>query len=195
MCAVTRVRRPEDELLRFVADPNARIVFDLKRKLPGRGVWITASSQAVMRGVKTKAFARSLRAPVSADEDLAQEVQAALASAALGALGLANKAGCVVAGFAKVEAAIRSGKAVSLLHASDAAPGGREKLDRLYAGVTGNPASRGLDVFDSSAMSAVLGRANVNHAALLPGGASDAYIRAADRLRRYATSALTLAET
>ncbi len=195
MCAVTRVRRSEDELLRFVAGPDGLVVLDLKRKLPGRGVWVTASRDAVARAVRLKAFARSLRAPVRAEEDLAERVEVALKSAVLGALALANKAGCLVAGFAKVEAAIRAGKAVALLHATDAAPGGREKLDRLFAGVTGVPASGSLSMFDSTALSAVLGRENVNHAALFPGGASDACIRVADRLGRYATSALTQAET
>ena len=41
LCAVTRTVKPVDELIRFVVGPDG-VVPDLKRKLPGRGLWITA---------------------------------------------------------------------------------------------------------------------------------------------------------
>ena len=41
-CALTRARRPKDELIRFVLGPDGAVVPDLKEKLPGRGVWLTA---------------------------------------------------------------------------------------------------------------------------------------------------------
>ena len=41
-CILTRVERDPADLLRFVADPAGRLVPDLSRKLPGRGVWVTA---------------------------------------------------------------------------------------------------------------------------------------------------------
>ena len=44
MCIVTRARRSPDEMIRFVADPGGEIVPDIKRKLPGRGVWVTAEA-------------------------------------------------------------------------------------------------------------------------------------------------------
>ena len=41
LCALTRAVKPVDELIRFVVGPDG-VVPDLKRKLPGRGLWITA---------------------------------------------------------------------------------------------------------------------------------------------------------
>ena len=41
MCAVSREVKPVDELIRFVLSPQGEVVPDLKRKLPGRGLWIT----------------------------------------------------------------------------------------------------------------------------------------------------------
>ena len=42
MCAVTRQVRPIDELIRFVVSPSGEAIPDLKRKLPGRGLWVSA---------------------------------------------------------------------------------------------------------------------------------------------------------
>src|SRR3954469_24560166 len=74
MCAVTREVRPIDELIRFVVSPQGEIVPDLKRKLPGRGMWVTASREVVAEAVRrhhfTKAFKRELRIPQTLPADL-----------------------------------------------------------------------------------------------------------------------------
>ena len=41
MCAVSREVRPVDELIRFVVAPSGEVIPDLKRKLPGRGLWLS----------------------------------------------------------------------------------------------------------------------------------------------------------
>ena len=41
-CAVMRVQRPKDDLIRFVLGPDGTVVPDLKEKLPGRGVCVVA---------------------------------------------------------------------------------------------------------------------------------------------------------
>ena len=40
LCAVSRVHKPPEELIRFVLGPDGTIVPDLARRLPGRGVWV-----------------------------------------------------------------------------------------------------------------------------------------------------------
>ena len=49
-CIVTRAKLPPDELLRFVLAPDGQVVPDLKRKLPGRGVWVQATAKGCRRG-------------------------------------------------------------------------------------------------------------------------------------------------
>ena len=69
MCALTRQVRPIDELIRFVVTPTGEIVADLKRKLPGRGLWIsgsrTAVADAAKRGIFSKGFKRDIRLPAT----------------------------------------------------------------------------------------------------------------------------------
>ena len=86
-CALTRASRPKDELLRFVLGPDGTIVPDLKEKLPGRGVWLTAAHDSVAEAAKRKVFARALKAEVKVPEGFADRIDRLLADAALGALG------------------------------------------------------------------------------------------------------------
>jgi len=186
-CAVTRETRPEHELLRFVADADGVIWFDLKRKLPGRGVWVTASRPVLGEAVKRKAFNRSLRRSVTTPADLPERVETALRRDALNRLSLANKAGQAVMGFAKVAKAIDDGKAAALVHAEEAAPDGCRRLDRKFLAQGGQSASRAARIFrlPLEALSQALGRDNVNHAASLRGGAGAGFIAAAMRLSQF----------
>lgn len=166
-------------------DPDKRVVPDLKRKLPGRGVWITATREAVDRAVRQKSFARGFRQAVTVDPDLGEAVAVLLRRAALQDLALANKAGCVVAGFTKVEKALAGGKRMVLLHASDAAPDGRRKLDRLVRTERDAGGATSLSCLTSSEISAALGRDNVMHVAIAEDGAGRNFIGSALRYMRY----------
>lgn len=186
-CALARTRSQEGELLRFVLDPDKRVVPDLKRKLPGRGVWITATREAVDQAVRQKSFARGFRQAVTVDPDLGGTIETLLRRAALQDLALANKAGCVVAGFTKVEKALAGSRRIVLLHASDAAPDGRRKLDRLLRAGPGQESGdlQRVTCFTSDEVSAALGRHNVMHAAIEQDGAGRRFIWSAQRYLRY----------
>ena len=43
-CIVTREALPAERLIQFVAAPDGAVVPDLRRRLPGRGVWVTADA-------------------------------------------------------------------------------------------------------------------------------------------------------
>ena len=62
---------PVAELIRFVVGPAGEVVPDVKRKLPGRGLWITASRAAVEEAVKRNVFARGFKRQVRVAPDLA----------------------------------------------------------------------------------------------------------------------------
>ncbi len=64
MCAATRTVRPVSDLIRFVVGPQGEAVPDVKGKLPGRGIWITGTRDALGEAIKRKAFTRSFRREV-----------------------------------------------------------------------------------------------------------------------------------
>ncbi|MEO8669634.1 MAG: RNA-binding protein [Bauldia sp.] len=184
-CIVTRQSASPDALIRFVIAPDGAVVADLRRRLPGRGVWVTASADMVRTAEKKKLFARGFGEPVKVEPGLAERVGDLLAMAAIGALSLARKAGEVVSGFAKVESALRSDPVVALLHAAEAAPDGSAKLDaamRRRFGAAGLPVIR---CFTGTQLDLAFGRSNVIHAALLAGPASGNVLARVDALIRY----------
>ena len=103
-CIVTRTVRAPHEMIRFVLDPEGRVVADLNEKLPGRGVWVTANREMVAQAVKRRAFSRGLKAEAKVSPTLPDEIDAALYRDLRQGFSLAKKAGAVVTGFAKVEA-------------------------------------------------------------------------------------------
>jgi predicted RNA-binding protein YlxR (DUF448 family) len=189
MCAVSREVRPIDELIRFVVSPSGDIVPDLKRKLPGRGMWLTASRKAVAEAVRrhqfSKAFKRDLRVLPTFPSDL----ETLLVRSVTEALAIAAKAGQVVSGFGKVETALKEGKVAVLIHASDGAEDGIRKLDTLARQKDGNRGGRDeipiVTALKSAELDLALTRSNVIHAALLAGAASRTFLSRSQMLVRY----------
>ena len=185
-CALQRTKGPDEDLLRFVCDPDGRVVPDIKRKLPGRGVWITASYEAVARSVREKVYAKGFRRAVHVDHALPDLIADLLRRAALQDLSLANKAGCVTFGYAKVEKALSGRKPVILVHAADASDDGCRKLDRkARARHEGADDREPIACFGSTELSTALGKENVNHAAVAVDGAGRKFIGSARRFVNY----------
>jgi uncharacterized protein len=176
LCVATRTIRPVGELIRFVAGPEG-LVPDLKRRLPGRGVWVTARRADVETAAKRHAFQRSLRGEVRVPVGLADIVDDLLDHAALDALSIAHKARLVVMGFVKVEAAIAERPVVALLQAREARADGTRKLAAALArrGEAAGPTEI-VTSFTTAQLDLALGRLNVVHAALLAGRAGETFL-------------------
>jgi len=189
MCAVTRKVRPIDELIRFVVAPSGEVIPDLKRKLPGRGLWVSASHHAVAEAIRRHQFSKGFKRDVRVAATLAADTEALLVRFVIEALAMAAKAGQVISGFGKVEDALRQRQADALIHASDGAADGIRKLDaivRQNAGI--NDESNQFPVvtaLTSEQLDLALGRSNVIHAALLAGPASRTFLSRSHILVRY----------
>ena len=189
MCAVSREVRPIGELIRFVVSPEGEVVPDLKRKLPGRGLWVSASRRTVAEAVRRNQFSKGFKRDVRAAPTLPADTEALLVRSATEALAMAAKAGQVVSGFSKVEGALQQGQAEALIHASDGAADGIRKLDaiaRQNAAI--NDESREFPVvmaLTSEQLDLALGRSNVIHAALLAGPASKTFLSRCQILVQY----------
>lgn len=188
-CALSRKLKSVSELIRFVVGPAGEAVPDIKRKLPGRGIWIDATRAAVEEAVKRNVFARGFKRDVKASLDLAAQTERLLESAALDALSIAGKAGLVVGGFAKVEAALDHKSVQALIHSSDAAADGKRKLDgALHRNKDGKRLEIAIiDIFSRSQLDLALNRPNVVHAALLAGPGSETFLARVARLARFRT--------
>jgi predicted RNA-binding protein YlxR (DUF448 family) len=184
LCVATRTVRPVSDLIRFVVGPEGDAVPDVKRRLPGRGIWVTATQEALDEAIRRKAFARGFKREVRLPSDLVARTERQLERAALDALAIAGKAGLAVAGFAKAEAALERGNAIALLHAAEASPEGIRKLDSaLRRGPGGSLPVIGF--LTSAQLDLALNRPNVVHAALLAGPVSETFLARCRRLERF----------
>jgi uncharacterized protein len=177
LCIATGQVRPVGELIRFVIGPDGNVVPDLKRRLPGRGVWIAARRHLIEEAVRRRLFRRSFKADVGVSADLPDTLDRLLEQSALDALSIAHKAGLVIQGFAKVEAAVRTAPLAALVRARNA---GEESGHRLVAALKRREdiAVEGkiIEAFTSPQLDLALGRINVVHAALLAGRASETFL-------------------
>nr|WP_298682128.1 RNA-binding protein [uncultured Dongia sp.] len=177
-CIVTRTVLDKSQMIRFVAGPSGDIVPDLKGDLPGRGFWVTANAKTLEEAVRKHIFTKVTKGQAKADAGLPERVAQLLTRQVVDQLGLAKKSGHLVAGFDKVEAALRARQVKLLLEASDGAAEGRGKLARL--------AGPGVEIWaplPSEALAPALGRLHAVHVAVKPGGMAD---RLSVTLRRHA---------
>lgn len=162
-CIVSGVVGPKERLLRFVVGPGQEVVPDIDERLPGRGLWLSARRDMVETATAKRAFSRAARQAVIAPPDLADRIEALLRARCRNLVGLARRAGLVVAGSDQVRAAGREGKVALLLEAAEGAADGRRKV---MAAAPGAPVADSLTGAD---LASALGRDHVIHVAVLAG--------------------------
>jgi predicted RNA-binding protein YlxR (DUF448 family) len=189
MCIVTREVRSPDELIRFVAGPDGKVYPDLKRKLPGRGCWVTAERELVAKAIAKKTFARALKTDAKAGEDLLLLLDQLVDQQLTGMMSMARKAGQFISGATKVDAAVRSGQVLAVFHASDAAADGIRKLDSARKAWTlGTGAEEEIPsfrFFTAAEMDGLMGENAFIHACALAGQAGEGVVKRAKLLDRY----------
>lgn len=185
-CLVTRDILAKSEMIRFVLAPDESVVPDLKMRLPGRGVWVSAQKEYVQQAVQKGLFARGFKQKVTLPDGLPELVAEQMELGCLSALSMARKAGQIVTGFAKVETAIGQGSAIGLIHASDAAEDGQKKIAQVVRRYYGRDEEfPRIRRFSAEVLSTALGQGNVVHGALLAGSAGKAVLNQVARLEAY----------
>jgi uncharacterized protein len=185
LCVATRTVRPITELIRFVVGPDDAAVPDIKGKLPGRGVWVTATQETIEDAVRRRVFNRGFKRDVRLPVDLAELTERLLQRAALDALAIAAKSGLLAAGFAQTAAALEREDAAALLHAAEASADGVRKLNSIAR--QRKKALPVIEFLTAAQLDLALNRPNVVHAALLAGPACDTFLSRVRRLERYRT--------
>ena len=175
-CIVTRETEVKAGMVRFVVGPDDMVVPDVLEKLPGRGIWVSASRKAIDEAVAKGLFARAAKAPVKADAGLADQVEGILARRVVDMLSMGRKAGRAIAGLEKVKTWLIDEKAVVLLQASDGSERGKTALRPPDGPETL------IDCLTSSELGMAFGRDTVIHAAMTKDGITNRVLYDAARL-------------
>jgi predicted RNA-binding protein YlxR (DUF448 family) len=192
-CILTRRTAPREELIRLALSPEGEVAPDVRARAPGRGAWVgvgrteldAANSKGRLKGALQRAFKTN---GVIVPADLGELTEKALRQAALDRLGMEARAGNLINGADKVEAAARAGKVHLLVHAGDAAEDGRRRLDQAWR--VGGGGSENLNqgmIFPEprTILSLALGRENVVHVALTDPAAASRVAHALVRWRAF----------
>jgi uncharacterized protein len=181
-CIVTRESKPKEGMVRFVLDPEGRVVPDLEGRLPGRGMWLSADADVLERASKRGAFAKATRRTVHVPHDLRARIEDGLTRRVRDFIGLARRSGQAVCGREAVLEWLRAGRAGLLVQAADGSPAERARL----AGGRGLPV---VSPLPAAALGAVFGRDHAVHAAIATGRLADAIAAEAGRLAGFGGSA------
>jgi len=182
-CIATGQIREKEDLLRFALSPDGNLVHDIRLDLPGRGIWISCDRDSVHLARKKGLFSKAAKQAVKVPDNLVDVIDSGLSEKCLSLLGLGRKSGLVTVGFAKVEKELKSGKVAVLFAASDGAEDGRQKLKRIAGDL---PL---VDLFNNDELSQALGKENVVHASIGPGGLTKKLMAAVSRLIKFRTVA------
>lgn len=175
-CIATGESLPKTGLVRFVVGPELQIVPDLAEKLPGRGIYVSATREAIKMAVTKNLFSRAAKQQVGVSEDLPNEVERQLARRVVDLVSLARKSGQAVAGYEKVKDFLNREEAKVLIQASDGSERGKTKLSTPHFG-------HYIGWLTADELGMAFGRQTVIHGALASGGLGQRVVEEANRLR------------
>jgi len=185
-CILTRRKGTRSELIRLALGPDGQVAPDVRARAPGRGAWISVTraelDEANAKGRLKAALARAFKThALQVPPGLGELTSRALRQAALDRLGMEARAGNLLSGAERIEAAARAGKVHLLIHAADSGEDGRRRLDQAWR-VGGGEAQGMIFPEGRTILSMALGRENVVHVALTDPAAA---ARARDALARW----------
>ena len=188
-CILTRRTAPREDLIRLALGPDGTVAPDVRARAPGRGAWIGVSRSeldvAIAKGKLTGALQRAFKThDLHIPDNLGERTEDALRKTAVDRLGMEARAGNLINGADRVEAAARAGKVHLLVHALDASEDGRRRMDQAWR--VGGGEARGV-IFpeERTILSMALGRENVVHVALTDPAAASRVRHALARWRAF----------
>ncbi|MEL7090876.1 MAG: RNA-binding protein [Pseudomonadota bacterium] len=177
-CLATGEVQPKFGLIRFVVGPDDQIVPDVAGKLPGRGMYVSASRAALQKAVAKRLFSRGAKRQVAVPDGLVDEVERQLARRTVDLIALSRKGGRAVAGYEKVKAMLQMEEAQVLIQASDGSGRGKSKLSTPHFG-------HYIGWLTADELGLAFGRQTVIHGALASGGLTKRVVEEAQRLRGF----------
>lgn len=181
-CVATRESGPKEGMVRFVLDPERRLVPDLEGRLPGRGMWLSADADVLERATKRGAFARAARGTVQVPPDLRERIEDGLTRRIRDLVGFARRSGQAVCGREAALDWLRTGKAGLLVEAADGSLPERARL-------VGGREVPMVAPLTAATLGAVFGRDHAVHVAIAPGRLADAIAAEAKRLAGFSRPA------
>ena len=160
-CIVSGEILPKEALLRFCITPDNEVVPDFKKRLPGKGIYVSNAKTLLDKAISANIFSKAAKKKVHPMADLSAVVEKLLRHNALQAVSLARKAGVVVFGLDKVLDVIKREKAAFVLEAKGAGADGHQRVLLV---------AKNMEIFqvlETEELDQALNKENTVHAAIL----------------------------
>lgn len=128
-CIGCRAQHGAYDLLRFVCTPQGEVILDSSGHAPGRGVYVCYDVICLRKALKPAKLALALKQSIIVpDLDVIyQEIRSLLYKRLRACLGLGQKAGAVVSGYALLRKACAQARVLYMILAEDIATGRAEE--------------------------------------------------------------------
>jgi predicted RNA-binding protein YlxR (DUF448 family) len=162
-------------MIRFVLDPDRRLVPDLGESLPGRGMWLSARADVIEEASRRGAFAKAARGEVRLPPDLRATIEDGLRARVRDYLGFARRAGQAVSGWQAAREWLGAGRVGLLVQAADGSPAEKARL-------VGHRSVAVVEPLPAAELGAPFGRDRAVHVAIAPGRLAERIAAEAARL-------------
>lgn len=164
-CILDGTVKPLAELLRFV-ELNNELLPDFNKKLPAKGMYVTANRLSLIKALEKKLFHKVSRHNLRISEDFMENVERLLKQKALDSLNIARKSGALLTGFEKLKEAVKKNKVSFIVEAVDAGLDGKEKVALLAKSI------EIFNLFSIDELDKTLNKENTVYVAVLKGDVS-----------------------
>lgn len=162
-------------MVRFVLDPDRKVIADLAERLPGRGMWLSAKADVIEQAARRGAFAKAVRGEVLVPPDLRATIEDGLRGRIRDLVGFARRAGQAVSGWQAAREWLQAGRAGLMVQAADGSPAEKARL-------VGNRDVPVVSPLDGAALGAPFGRDRAVHVAIARGRLAERIAAEAARL-------------
>ena len=175
-CIATKDTLPTSELVRFVLGPDDKVTPDISGRLPGRGMWVTASQGALTKAIDQGLFSKAAKQKVNIPDNLIDLTERLITKHAINLLSMARKSGHAICGYEKTKSAMMSERWYILIQAKDGSAPQKQKIRPSAI------ANSYISWLTAQELGLAFGRESVIHAAVSKGGLSARILLEANRL-------------
>ena len=118
-CLVTGINTDKKHLIRFVIDPKKNLIADIEQTLPGRGYWVQAEREIILKALKNKVFFKAISDKITIQLNLLDIIEKQIKQKLINQISLSRKAGKAIFGFDKIKSILASKTINLLIQAND----------------------------------------------------------------------------
>ena len=163
-CLVTGTTVEKKDLIRFVVDPENRLIADINQNLPGKGYWVKADRDIILKAINKNILYKATKKEIKIEKNVLDRIEMQITKNIVNQISLCRKAGAAIFGFDKIKASLKSNNIGLLIQAVDGSDREKKRMLSQFIPKIIDDCLTGAD------LGKAFGREKVIHCAILRGG-------------------------